>query len=120
MILTDKELNKIKEFIEKELLKRGFTAPITLIEKDNKLILLSEKFQTTPVLFSTINLCEFSSGVKLVPHKEYYGGDVEEKIKRFWIQVYVYYEHFGGGYNTTSLFFVEGAIVRGVLDAKVN
>ena len=69
-LLTENNISEIKEFIRIELLKRGIHANIktleevvTDVEKDNKIRFESENFQTTPVMFKTLKIIDWSTHI---------------------------------------------------------
>lgn len=94
-------IEQIKEFIEDELAKRGYHAPLTRFEvasmsNNNKrevLKITSEDFNTIPVLFKRLYVYNFSGSIK-----------VEGNLTKLWIPVHVGWENFNGGHNATSLF----------------
>lgn len=98
-MVTEITIGLLKEKIEIELLKRGFHAQITLeySERHKNISLISENFQTTPVIFKSITIDNF-------------GGSVKEEIineipvLNIWIPVHISYKHFDMGSNGCSLF----------------
>jgi hypothetical protein len=103
---TNKEqLEQIQNFIQDELLKRGFQAPIIEIKEieDKRIEFHTANFQTTPVLFKSLQISNFNSSFST------------EKVNNmtldtFWIRVSVRYEHFNGGSNGVDLFAVTGTL----------
>ena len=107
MKTTSSQRNSIQEKIQIELLKRGFTAQIVNFEEvsgrgnDTRLEFNTTSFQTVPVIFKEIIVCNFSSSL------------VEEQITnengifntvRVWLSVHVSYKSFEGGSNGNKLF----------------
>lgn len=107
-ILTENQLNSIKDILKDELTKRGFHVEINLVEAEtrdkNKLRLSSSKFQTTPVLFKELSLTDFGTEVSIRQHKDIFGGDKENEVISIWLSVNVAYTHFDLGSNTSKLF----------------
>lgn len=96
-------LDAISDRIHTELVKRGFHTPITVTPELNRhktaltLKITSEPFQTTPVLFKSVEIISFGSGVA---KRE---GD-REGMLRIYISVHVAWTSFSGGTNATELF----------------
>ena len=114
-ISTLEQQQKIQKFIQTELLKRGFLAPITKFEEEetrrsgSRFIFETSNFQTTPVIFEKIIVTNFSSSISEPKIHEKSGAE----YFKFWISVHVSYEHFGGGSNGCSLFSVGGELCKG-------
>lgn len=93
----------ITQEIEKALTRRGFHVSIRIqeelaqIKTRNILKVESDEFQTTPVLFESIRIENFSSG--FFEH---------EKKRGFIIQIHAMYKHFNGGQNGVELFTIRG------------
>ena len=108
MKLTKEQINTIKETLQIELLKRGFTAQIVEIEEvkgrhnDTRVEFKTENFQTVPVIFKEICVRNFSSAITMRDHVRA-DGEVVPFID-VWINVNVDYNHFGGGSNGCNLF----------------
>ena len=108
--LSARNIEDIKELIQLELLKRGITAPITTLEEvipsngnEHKLRLSTAEFQTTPVLFKTLKMAEFSSSVtKIDPLKE--EADTKRSYVFASISIHYSYSHFDGGSNSCRAF----------------
>ena len=101
--ITTNTLSEIKEFIDNELIKRGFPilSKIEEIEGNYPFIKISsEPFNTTPVIMKSIMVTSHNGSIKVLDN-----GDIE-----FWIPVQVSYSHFNGGTNGTSLFNVSSTI----------
>jgi len=113
-LTTAIQRESIQKLIQTELLKRGFTAPIKSFEEvksrsgGNHFEFHTEGFQTTPVLFKSIRVANFSSSVVKEKFKILEDSEKEETRLRVWISVHVDYEHFGGGRNGCKLFDVYG------------
>ena len=113
-LITENQKGKIKELIEIELLKRGFTAKLIEFneiegrtgdhygETKTMIELNSEPFQTIPVIFKEIKITNFSTSVKksIITNSD----KTIVPITRVWIQIYASYELFDGGSNCTALF----------------
>lgn len=110
-LVSTKEVREtIKETIQTELLKRGFTAKIVEFEEvkgrsSTRFKFITEPFQTVPVLFKNIVVGEFSSGIKVDEEMTEKHG---QKFYSFYIGVNVHYEHFDMGRNSSSLFSISG------------
>ena len=104
--LSVESLKQIKDKIQIELLKRGFMATIKLEldSKNNNIRVLSESFQTTPVIFKSIVIDNF-------------GGSITEKKENLnnsfevWVPIHISYEHFDMGSNGCSLFSFSCTVV---------
>lgn len=99
----------IKDKIQKALLKRGIIVDLSVSFETNKhdkkiINVSSSKFQTYPVLFKSIEICDFGSSVK------FFADDENEKVKfaKFWIAVNIGYTHFDMGSNGCKLFDING------------
>lgn len=112
-ITSEKQRQEIQEFIQTELLKRGFHAPITALQEktinhNTGLYFESAPFQTTPVLFKSIKIINFANSIldeEPIGENSSYVPDL--MIRRVYIQVYVEYKHFDGGSNGSKLFGVQ-------------
>ena len=109
-LLSKYQLEALKELIQLELLRRGFTAQIVKIDevevRGRRFVAFeTEKFQTVPVLFKDIIVNQFNSSLK----KEVFtreNGTQYEMIKVY-ISIHVSYNHFDGGSNGCKLFSIE-------------
>tara|TARA_R110000851_G_C12632111_1_gene517949 strand:- start:48 stop:407 length:360 start_codon:yes stop_codon:yes gene_type:complete len=109
LITTQEQREQIKKHIQTELLKRGFTAKITRLEEVKcRLEFETEKFQTTPVIFESIFISNFSSSITKKTNE-----DKNIHFHRVWIQVNVVYNHFDSGANTCNLFTFYGDLHDG-------
>ena len=97
--LSDKQLEALKQELQLQLLRRGFTAPIaeireteTISETKNCLEFETQPLQTTPVIFKKVTVGNFSSSVTRGAHIE------------VWIDVHAFWTSFSRGTNGTSLF----------------
>jgi ribosomal protein S8 len=101
-LLSIETVENIRVEIAKQLLKRGFTASITLggvkqgRENELRLKLTSEPFNTVPVIMEEIKISDFGSGI--------YADKDDPSWLHVWVRVSVAYKHFDGGTNGTSLF----------------
>lgn len=108
-------LNEVKEVIEEQLLRRGFTAKIKTIAEtnprhnDTKISFDTYEFNTTPVLFKSITCSEFSSSIDEERIIEKSG----KKVYKIWISIYASWTHFGGGTNGTQIFSMSAEFVEG-------
>ena len=100
--------SEIADTINIELLKRGFPS-ISIKHNENDrypaLTIISEEFNTTPVIMKSIQVDNFGGSIreeniKLIRDNEI----IEEEVISIWIPVHVSYTHFDGGSNGTSLF----------------
>jgi hypothetical protein len=107
-LITLTQKNKIKELIETELLKRGFTTKLIEFKEVGErteghfIELWSKPFQTIPVLFKEVRIANFSTSVKegtIISNNK-----AIIPIIRVWIQVCASYISFSGGNNSVSLF----------------
>jgi hypothetical protein len=121
-IATENQLEKIKSFMQTELLKRGFHAPITKFEQNGQYFEIeSSNFQTTPVLFESIKV--------YAPHGKIYEAvavthsdsvTVTMEVP-FSISLSARYTHFGGGSNGCDLFAFKGVMAdNGVYDLQIT
>jgi len=117
-MLKENQIEAIKEAIRIELLKRGFTAPITLVEREDDsyplLKLRSEPFQTVPVIFKEMNIMNFGGNIEKIKktHKNFKNEDVEVEGVSFVVPVSVGYTHFDLGSNSSSLFYISGYVIE--------
>lgn len=100
-LLSDKALEAIKSRIKDEMTKRGIHVEILKFEeldseRGNKIVFETDYFQTVPVIFKTLNLRSYTSGV-------FESKEVESEVN-VWVSVNYNYTHFGGGSNGCSLF----------------
>lgn len=103
MEITKENLLSIKEKIQIELLKRGITAPIKTIEyENNKLKVVTEDFQTNPVIFKRLWVQTWNSFID----------KIDNNITLF-ISLNYRYEHFNGGSNGCDLFSINFIITGG-------
>jgi hypothetical protein len=107
-ITSIEQRKQIQDFIQMELLKRGFQAKITKFEEvkgknGSRLEFETESFQTTPVIFKTITVNNFSSSIS---EEQKHENNPELLFRKIWISVHISYEHFDGGTNGCKLFDV--------------
>lgn len=119
MKTNEKLVAHIKQILSDELLKRGFTAPITVLEErvnhrgEVSLIMETESFNTVPVLFRTIKVASFSSSINETPYLR----DGEDVLS-IWMQINVFWKHFDIGQNESNLFTFKAEFVSG--DERVS
>jgi hypothetical protein len=92
-------IDKITEAIQFELLKRGFHVKILIGQSFDrfgklKLVLDSDVFQTTPVLFKELRIQSFGSASEI--H--------DDLTADIWFGVHAFWRSFDGGQNGTKLF----------------
>jgi hypothetical protein len=96
-----KVYSQIADIIQTELLKRGFVVNVSCTPTpDNSLKVITDEFQTTPVIFKKVWIESF--GVKVEEHENSKG----IKYTDYHISLDVFYEHFGGGKNGCNLFSI--------------
>jgi hypothetical protein len=91
--LSKETISLIQDRLNIELVKRGFHAPTTIEQKNNRIEVTSSPFQTTPVLFEELTIGSFNGGIQ--DHENLYTID---------IPINVFYKSFSGGSNGVSLF----------------
>lgn len=111
-ILTPQQLENVKDTIQTELLKRGFTAPIleftqvsdksgpTKSFQLRRLSFHTANFQTVPVLFRDLKIQSWNSSVFKSNSKV-----------RVWVTVNCAYSIFSGGTNSSELFTIDGTFM---------
>ena len=110
-ITTEKQRNEIQEFIQTELLKRGFTAKIISFKEvayRNNIKAFqfkTENFQTIPILFKEVNISNFNGIINETKK--------DSEVYDFSITVNCNYSLFLGGSNGTELFRIYGCIKKG-------
>jgi hypothetical protein len=111
-LTTQLQRDELQSFIQNELLKRGYTAPIINFEEvegrrgDHRIEFHTANFQTTPVIFKEIRVENFSSSLHEAELEIHTGEKV--MITKFWITVHNSYMHFEGGTNGCKIFEVSG------------
>lgn len=117
-LLSDKQLNQVKDFISLEMLKRGYSAKIVKFEEHidtndderGKINFISESFQTTPVMFKELCVCSLSSGT----NKDFHlSREFNKEIGQVYVEVGVRYRGFDNSSNCTSLFTMRGSFLKG-------
>ena len=108
LLLSQANLNAIKESIQVELLKRGITSPIVEIKEvtngsSHYILFNTAEFQTVPVMFKKLWVNNFGSSVARRPKSDL-SPDTDGEYIFVWISVHYSYESFSGGSNGTSLF----------------
>jgi len=125
-------IKEIETSINNELIKRGY--PTVVATQDTtetrypKIDIVSEKFNTTPVIFKEIQVDNFGGSiterVEKIVNQDKEGIDFIREVDTIgiWIPVHVSYSHFDGGSNGTSLFTYTGTVFetedRVILDSK--
>ena len=111
-ILSNKIKESISETINKALAQRGFPS-VSISQKENakypRLDIISEKFNTTPVIMKSIQIDNFGGSISETTKDYIRGDDITKTVEtisclKIWIPVHVSYSHFDGGTNGTSLF----------------
>lgn len=120
-LLSEKQLEIIKDNIQIELTKRCITASIIKIEEvpvkmnnsSTRIELKTEKFQTVPVIFKELWLESYNSSVSLLE---------DNSSVEVWLGIYYSYKHFNGGSNGCKLFTLNCQCfdVDEVSDIKIN
>lgn len=107
LITNEQQRHKVKKAIELELLKRGIKVEIPFVKEVqskgreiNRLEFTSTEFQTTPIIFKTILVTNFSSWLTKEPNNE--------RLWSFNMAIHVSYQHFDGGSNGCRLFGIKG------------
>jgi hypothetical protein len=109
-ILTEKQLTLLDNTIKNELIKRGYFVSYTLNEVsnnrgDNRISLTSDSFNTTPVIFKSLELNAFNSSVKKTTHAELFTSDKHDiDLTTVWVTINVTAKYFNGGSNGFNLF----------------
>lgn len=113
MISTKQQRNEIINFIEQELLKRGFLVTTEFFDEvDGRFVFNTTEFQTVPVIFKKNHIGHFSSSIKL--DEDFKSKDVE--VYEFWMSIKIKSEYFGGGSNCFNVFDVFGKFVKDTND----
>lgn len=98
-MLTNPQLDSIREYIQLELLRRGFTAKIIEFGEDIYGInFKTEDFQTTPVLFKRLFIKSSDTNIS---DKKTLGGVSYNDV---YINVMIRHEYFDLGQNGIDLF----------------
>jgi len=111
--LSLSNLLEIREIIQEELLKRGFTAPILKIEEtvdimgSHHIELSTAYFQTTPVIFKKLRITNFNTSVSIGKLSDLATNATPNLLDKDYVMVWVTtnlsYESFGGGSNGLNL-----------------
>jgi hypothetical protein len=112
-LLSDKQIKLVKEYLKDELTKKGFHTNFNIKEvegrNNNILELTLDKFNTTPVIFKSLELINFGSGVIKSTHaKEFDSDKTDVELIKVWISVNAKAEYFNGGSNSFPIFSVSG------------
>lgn len=104
-LLTEENLSEMKNLLQIEFLKRGITAPIKYLEEtssgarnENEIHFKTENFQTTPIIFKELNICDSYSSIKQIFPTE------GEKYIEVYINCKYNYKYFSCGENGASIF----------------
>lgn len=102
-MMTNEQLNSLIETVSDELLKRGFKVKLNIqkILPDGKIKIVSDDFQTTPVLYKRIYI-EAAGQIKSEEQKNSLGKDIVRHSISF--ALYAKVESFSGGSNGINLF----------------
>lgn len=112
MITTKEQLNSLKEFLQVELLKRGFNVFVEHIKENpsyeeiSRIDFQTTSFQTTPVLFKELHVNSFNSSV-MEQEKINEEKGLSSTLIHIWLSIYVSYKLFGGGSNGFKLMDVK-------------
>lgn len=103
-MITDEQLNAITEIVSDELLKRGFQVKLTTnVLPDGRMKIMSNNFQTTPVLYKKIYI-EAKGKIKSEDKKDSLGrGIVRHEVC---LALHARVELFSGGSNGIDLFYL--------------
>jgi hypothetical protein len=112
-LLSDKQIEMVKEYLKDELTKRGFHTNFNIKEVEgrnyNTLELTSDKFNTIPVIFKSLELINFGSGVIKSTHaKEFDSDKTDVELIKVWVSVNAKAEYFNGASNCFTIFSVSG------------
>lgn len=110
--LTKDILLSIGAEIAEQLTRRGFHAPLSIgvgyrRDQEPYIKLESEPFQTVPVIFKEIRICQFSSTLAQDTSPDAVTARETDSTRDYWsvwIDVHVAYEHFPNGSNGCTLF----------------
>lgn len=103
-MLTENQLSLVKEAIQDELLKRGITAKIIKCEEiEHGVEILTESFQTFPVMFKEVYVYSHLSGFS----------DTDKNAVELYIGLSFRHISFTGGSNGTDLMDVRFKFVQG-------
>lgn len=97
----EKIYHQIADIIQTELLKRGFVVNVSCTPTpDNSLKIITNEFQTTPIIFKKVWIESFDVEV------DQNETDKGLKYVDYHIAINVFYEHFDGGQNGCNLFYI--------------
>jgi hypothetical protein len=104
--LTSSQSEFVKEAIQDELLKRGITARINRFEEKNeRLELETEPFQTYPVMFKKIHVYNHLSGFTF--------SNPDKNVIELYIGLSFRYTLFSGGSNGSDLMDLRFRFIKG-------
>lgn len=102
--MTDEQINALTEIVGDELLKRGFQVKLTTsVLSDGRIKIVSDNFQTTPVLYKRIYI-EAKGKIKSEDKKDSLGRDVVRN--EVCLALHARVELFSGGSNGIDLFYL--------------
>lgn len=113
--ISNESLATITEAINDVLLKRGFpaiTATVTGDEKSQKIEIVSEEFNTTPVIMKSIQVKNFGGSITDDRIEVSHNGEmVTVDMLRVYLPIHAFFEYFSGGTNSTELFTIKAEIL---------
>jgi hypothetical protein len=110
MKLSHTQIDALKQHIQTEMLRRGYTAPIISFEEvegrngQTRIEFETATFQTIPVMFKELRVTNFSSSIS----RRHLEDKPEVQFWGIYIEVSVRYTSFDMGSNGTKLFAVSG------------
>lgn len=113
-ITTEYQRILIRQIIQEELLKRGFTPKIIKFQEKvtggnyNRIEFETETLQTTPVLFKEIKIRDSRSYIELVT-----GADAHSNFFRFSLHIRADLYLFDGGFHACDIFNLKGTFYKG-------
>ena len=123
-------LSGIEKTINKALIQRGF--PVIVASQDEtetrypRVNIISEKFNTVPVIMEHIQVDNFGSSVckttkKIIREDDNKNNFIDEvEIISIWISVHISYSHFNGGTNGTELFSYYAEVAEWERDGEIE
>ena len=111
MKLSQTVLSELQETVRIELLKRGHLAKIERFEEiegrnnETRISFNTESFQTTPVIFKSLQINEFSSSIsEETQSHDVSGTPTDFTVIKVNLSVNISFENFNGGTNGTEIF----------------
>jgi len=107
--LPEEIIDEIENSINSQLVKRGFPTVNAIHNSSDvkypKIVIISEEFNTVPVIFKSIKIENFGGSLSVHSKRIIRDNKIEEvSYISVWIPVYVEYEHFNNGSNGSELF----------------